>query len=85
WEGNEVAPRAGGEPAVTTESDGYSLWITHWLIGDRRYGHFTKRDRVRECPLSGVKRTSKFKCVTSAFDPKQTFLSAVLTTSSLIV
>ena len=26
-------------------------------------------DRVGECPLSGVKRTSKFKSVTSAFDP----------------
>jgi hypothetical protein len=25
-----------------------------------------------ECPLSGVKRTSKFKSVTSAFDPKPT-------------
>jgi hypothetical protein len=25
-----------------------------------------------ECPLSGVKRTSKFKSVTSAFDPKRT-------------
>jgi hypothetical protein len=24
-------------------------------------------DRVGECPLSGVKRTSKFKSVTSAF------------------
>jgi hypothetical protein len=31
-------------------------------------------DRVGECPLSGVKRTSKFKSVTSAFDPKRTFL-----------
>jgi hypothetical protein len=29
-------------------------------------------DRVGECPLSGVKRTSKFKSVTSAFDPKRT-------------
>ena len=28
-------------------------------------------DRVGECPLSGVKRTSKFKSVTSAFDPKR--------------
>jgi hypothetical protein len=26
-------------------------------------------DRVGECPLSGVKQTSKFKSVTSAFDP----------------
>jgi hypothetical protein len=25
-----------------------------------------------QCPLLGVKRTSKFKSVTSAFDPKQT-------------
>ena len=29
-------------------------------------------DRVHECPLSGVKWTSKFKSVTSAFDPKRT-------------
>jgi hypothetical protein len=29
-------------------------------------------DRVGECPLSGVKRTSKFKSVTSAFDPYET-------------
>jgi hypothetical protein len=29
-------------------------------------------DRVGECPLSGVKRTSKLKSVTSAFDPKRT-------------
>jgi len=29
-------------------------------------------DRVGECPLSGVKRTSKFKSVTSAFDSKRT-------------
>ena len=29
-------------------------------------------DRVGECPLSGVKRTSKFKSVMSAFDPKRT-------------
>jgi hypothetical protein len=28
-------------------------------------------DRVGECPLSGVKRTSKFKSVTSAFDPNR--------------
>ena len=28
-------------------------------------------DRVGECPLSGVKQTSKFKSVTSAFDPKR--------------
>jgi hypothetical protein len=30
-----------------------------------------------ECPLSGVKRTSKFKSVTSAFDPKRTFRHGV--------
>jgi hypothetical protein len=30
------------------------------------------RDSVEECPLSGVKRTSKFESVTSAFDPKRT-------------
>jgi hypothetical protein len=30
-------------------------------------------DRVGECPLSGVKRTSKFKSVTSAFDPFETW------------
>jgi hypothetical protein len=29
-------------------------------------------DRVVECPLLGVKRTSKSKSVTSAFDPKRT-------------
>jgi hypothetical protein len=28
--------------------------------------------RAHECPLSGVKRTSKFKSVTSAFDPNRT-------------
>ena len=27
---------------------------------------------ARQCPLSGVKRTSQFKSVTSAFDPKLT-------------
>ena len=27
-------------------------------------------DRVGECPLSGAKRTSKLKSVTSAFGPK---------------
>jgi hypothetical protein len=32
-------------------------------------------DRVGECPLSGVKRTSKFKSVTSAFDAKRTLAS----------
>jgi len=31
-----------------------------------------RRDRAEECPLSGVKRTSKFKSATSAFDPKRT-------------
>jgi hypothetical protein len=36
------------------------------LIGDN------DSDRVHECPLSGVKWTSKFKSVTSAFDPKRT-------------
>ena len=35
-------------------------------------------DRVAECPLSGEKRTSKFKSVTSAVDPKQTFTSTRL-------
>jgi hypothetical protein len=30
-------------------------------------------DRVRECPLSGVKRTSQSEGVTSAFDPKRTW------------
>ena len=34
-------------------------------------------DRVGECPLSGVKRTSKFKSVTSAFDPNRTSADAV--------
>jgi hypothetical protein len=29
-------------------------------------------DCAEECPLSGVKQTSKFKSVTSAFDPKRT-------------
>src|SRR5260370_27420311 len=29
-------------------------------------------DRVGECPLSGAKRTSKFKRVPSAFDPSRT-------------
>ena len=30
------------------------------------------RDGVEECPLLGVKRTSKSKSVTSAFDPSRT-------------
>jgi cytochrome c len=30
------------------------------------------QDRAAECPLSGEKRTSKFKSVTSAFDPFRT-------------
>ena len=30
------------------------------------------RDGVEECPLLGVKQTSKFKSVTSTFDPKRT-------------
>ena len=30
-------------------------------------------DRVGGCPLLRVKRTSQFKSVTSAFDPKQTW------------
>jgi hypothetical protein len=34
-------------------------------------------DRVGECPLLGVKRTSKFKSVTSAFDPKATLPPSV--------
>jgi hypothetical protein len=34
-------------------------------------------DRVGECPLSAVKRTSKFKSVTSAFDPKRTSITAI--------
>jgi hypothetical protein len=29
-------------------------------------------DTLNPCPLSGVKRTSKFKSVMSAFDPKRT-------------
>jgi hypothetical protein len=29
--------------------------------------------RARQCPLSGVKRTSRFRDVMSAFDPKATF------------
>jgi hypothetical protein len=33
------------------------------------------------CPLSGVKRTSKFKSVTSAFDPKRTLRSRLMTCS----
>ena len=35
-------------------------------------------DRVGECLLSGVKRTSKFKSVTSAFDPQRTSTCARL-------
>jgi hypothetical protein len=35
-------------------------------------------DRVGECPLSGAKRTSKFKSVTSAFDPKRTLRDSLL-------
>ena len=30
-------------------------------------------DCAEGCPLLGVKRTSKFKSVTSAFDPKRTW------------
>jgi hypothetical protein len=33
-------------------------------------------DCVEGCPLSGVKRTSKFKSVTSAFDPTRTWGAA---------
>jgi hypothetical protein len=29
-------------------------------------------NQAQRCPLSGVKRTSKFKSVTSASDPKRT-------------
>jgi hypothetical protein len=39
-------------------------------------------DRVQRCPLMGVKRTSKFKSVTSAFDPKRTLPTIYLTTSN---
>jgi hypothetical protein len=39
-------------------------------------------DCVGECPLSGVKRTPKFKSVTSAFDPKRT-LRAITEATSL--
>ena len=35
--------------------------------------------RAHECPLSGVKRTSKFRSVTSAFDPKRTLGSRSMT------
>ena len=33
--------------------------------------------RAHERPLSGVKRTSQFKSVTSAFDPKRTSITAI--------
>jgi hypothetical protein len=36
-------------------------------------------DRADECPLPGVKRTSKFKSVTSAFDPKRTWGGSSMT------
>ena len=36
------------------------------------YGPYRTSDGVEECPLLGVKRTSKFKSVTSACDAKQT-------------
>ena len=32
----------------------------------------SERMRARRCPLMGVKRTSRFQGVTSAFDPKPT-------------
>jgi hypothetical protein len=38
------------------------------------------RDGVEECPLLGVKRTSKFESVTSAFDPKRTLGTVILRT-----
>ena len=34
-------------------------------------------DCGNECPLLEVKRTSKFKSVTSAFDPNRTFARAL--------
>ena len=34
-------------------------------------------DRVSECPLSGVKRTSRFECVMSGFDPNRTLHAAL--------
>ena len=40
--------------------------------GVRYWAQSRHPDRVGECPLSGVKRTSKFKTVTSAFEPKRT-------------
>jgi hypothetical protein len=43
------------------------------------------RDGAGECPLSGAKRTSKFKSVTSAFDPIRTALIAVDQTRPLSV
>ena len=44
-------------------------------MGSLLLAHSRHPDRVRECPLSGVKQTSKFKSVTSAFDPKRTSAS----------
>ena len=32
---------------------------------------------LHQCPLSGVKRTSKFESVTSAFDPMRTSITAI--------
>jgi hypothetical protein len=47
----------------------FTLHCIRLLMAQSRHPY-----RVGECPLSGVKRTSKFKSVTSAFDPNETYV-----------
>ena len=49
------------------------LLILGGAASNVRYWHKADiSDCAEECPLLGVKRTLKFKSVTSAFDPKRT-------------
>ena len=47
--------------------------------------HSGHRCGTQQCPLSGVKRTSKFESVTSAFDPKRTFADLPCDTRGVLI
>jgi hypothetical protein len=73
----KVRLRGLGEIA-TNAPHAFLLQCTYLQLAQS--GHSTA---ARQCPLLGVKRTSTGGDPMSAYDPKRTFTSDALTTSSL--
>jgi hypothetical protein len=64
-----LSRKAEGMILISVRDEGVGLPPAEQLLILALSGHSR---RVQQCPLLGVKRTSQFQSVMSAFDPKRT-------------